>query len=92
MSITVSGIEIKREDGTSVIITTDEARSLYKALHDLFGEKIDYKPLTLPPVGPIYRDTWRDTRPKTLPGHHDIWCHDVIGTNISLLGTNNELS
>lgn len=90
MSITVSGIEIKREDGTSVILTTDEARSLYKALHDLFGDKINNYPVSMP-IGPIKRDMWRDKpSPGFKPG--DVWCHDVIGTNISLLGTTNELN
>ena len=43
MKVELTGLEIKTKDGTSRL-TIDEAKELYRQLHELFGEKVIHVP------------------------------------------------
>lgn len=89
MQIELTGLEIKTKDG-STRISIDEAKELYRQLHELFGEKVIHVPSTpivvdrwpVYPSSPIYvKDTPDTSRPSWMPP--EIICHGIAATSSS---------
>lgn len=97
-SIVISAIELKRKDGSSVLIDIDEAKDIYNALHKMFGN--DKKTTDLSEIFkdiPIKRDAWRDKNSwmpqyDHIPAHPDYytWSNNsgAIGLNKSHITCN----
>jgi len=77
MKVEITGLKIKLESG-EVEISVEEAKALYKQLHELFGEKV----ITIPsapiiiekePWWPYYPTvTWQSTTPDPNPQRYPI--------------------
>lgn len=87
-SIVISAIELKRKDGSSVLIDIDEAKDIYNALHKMFGN--DKKTTDLSEIFkdvPIKRDTWRDNNPRT-PQYPDFYTWNNRNNTGGVIGLN----
>ena len=81
--VKVAAIQIQYPDGEVKQVSVDDAKELYRQLHDLFGEKVVYQP-SVPVIiererWPRWTPYWTDTTQPVIditgpPERPTIWC------------------